>query len=34
MEIIRNNYIDDPSKEKAEVLTFTRENMIRAIGAR
>jgi hypothetical protein len=34
MEIIRNNYIDDPSKEKEEELKFTRENMIRAIGAR
>ena len=34
MEIIRNNYIDDPSKEKEEELKFTRANMIRAIGAR
>jgi hypothetical protein len=34
MEIIRNNYIDDPSKEKEEDLKFSRANMIRAIGAR
>jgi hypothetical protein len=34
MEIIRNNYIDDPSKEKEEELKFSRANMIRAIGAR
>jgi hypothetical protein len=34
MEIIRNNYIDDPSKEKEEELKFSRANMIRAIGDR
>jgi hypothetical protein len=34
MEIIQNNYIDDPSNEKEEELKFSRANMIRAIGAR
>jgi hypothetical protein len=34
MEIIQNNCIDDPSKEKEEELKFSRANMIRAIGAR
>ena len=34
MEVIRNNYIDNPSKEKEEELHFSRQNMIRAIGAR
>jgi sarcosine oxidase delta subunit len=34
MEIIRNNDIDDPSKEKEEELVFSRANMIRAIAAR
>jgi hypothetical protein len=32
MEIIGNNYIDDPSKEKEEELKFTRANMIRDIS--
>ena len=34
MEIIRNNYIDNPSKEKEEELKFNRGNMVRAIGSR
>jgi hypothetical protein len=34
MEIIRNNYIDNPSKEKEEKLKLNRGNMVRAIGSR
>jgi hypothetical protein len=34
MEIIQNNYIDDPSKEKEEELNFSRANMIRAIDGK
>ena len=34
MEIIRNNYIENPSKEKEEELKFNKGNMVRAIGSR
>jgi hypothetical protein len=34
IEIIRNNYIDNPSKEKEEELKFNRKNLVRAIGSR
>jgi hypothetical protein len=34
LEIIRNNYIDNPSKEKEEELKFSRGNMGRAIGSK
>ena len=34
IEIIRNNYITNPSKEKEEELKFNRGNMVRAIGSR
>jgi hypothetical protein len=34
LEIIRNNYIDNPSKEKEEELKFSRGNMVRAIGSK
>jgi hypothetical protein len=34
LEIIRNNYIDNPSKEKEEELKFSSGNMVRAIGSK
>jgi len=34
MEIIRNNYIDNPSKEKEAGLKFLRRNLVKAIGSR
>ena len=34
IEIIRNNYIVNPSKEKEVELKFNRGNMVRAIGSR
>jgi hypothetical protein len=33
IEIIWNNYIDNPSKEKEEELNFNRGNMLRAVGS-
>ena len=34
MEIIRNNYIDNPSKEKEAGIKFNRRNLVKAIGSR